>query len=41
MTVVVSAASQSLVLQVWDMQEEVVQRGQEEAEQVSGSEEPT
>lgn len=40
-TVVASAASRSLVLRVWDMQGEAVQRGEEEAEQVSGSEEPT
>lgn len=36
-----AAACRSLVLRVWDMQEEAAQRGGEEAEQASGSEEPT
>lgn len=40
-TVVASAASRSLVLLVWDTQEEAVQHGEEEAELVSGSEGPT
>lgn len=40
-TVAASAASRCPALQVWDTQEGAAQRGEEEAELVSGSEEPT